>query len=117
MAAGNWHITIEQGADWKRDIQVNKDGAAWPFTDYTIRMQVRQQVSSDTILVELTTENDRITITDAAAGEFSLALSAAETAALAWTTPGRHDLELIDPDDEVTRLLQGKATLSLEVTR
>jgi hypothetical protein len=65
-------------------------------------------------VIDLTTENDRIVITELE-GKVELVISAADTAALSFAS-GVYDLELVN-GSEVTRFCGGKVKLSREVTR
>lgn len=85
------------------------------LTGYTARMQVRQSVGSEQILLELTTEDGGIAI-DAATGTITLQVSATDSAAFTWRA-GVYDLELIDTGGAVTRLASGAVTVCPEVTR
>lgn len=76
------------------------------------RMQIREQVGG-AVLLELTTENDGLAISGP--GTITRTLSAAQTAALAWTE-AVYDLEVHYPDGTVQRYLQGAVTVSREVT-
>jgi hypothetical protein len=78
-------------------------------------MQVRATLEAATALIELTTANGRIAL-GGAAGTITLSISATDTEAL---TSGRavYDLELVSGSGIVTRLLQGVATISRNVTR
>lgn len=115
MPAGKLDLTIEQGATF-RHVLYWTDAADQPInlTGYTARMHIRDTVSSTTPLLQLTTENGRITIVGAE-GKVTLFVTAADTAALTWIT-GVYDLELVN-GSEVTRLVQGKIRVSKEVTR
>jgi len=77
-------------------------------------MQAREYVESDTVLIELTTENGGISI-NGPLGTVTLNLSATDTAAIEWDV-ARYDLELID-GATVYRPLTGKLKVSPEVTR
>ena len=116
MPAGSYDILIEQGATFIRDI-VWKDSMGVPVdvTGYTARMQLRAQKSSTEILLSLTTENGCITMgsTD---GKVHLEIPA-ETTATYSARRAVYDLEMIDPEGIVTRLLEGGVELSMEVTR
>ncbi len=107
---------LNQGATYSKQF-VWKDGSGTPvnLTSYTARMQVRQSVSAPDVLLELTTENGRISL-GGALGTINLTLTAAVTAPIAWRR-GRYDLELIAPDGAVTRFLEGQVVVSREVTR
>ena len=115
MAATTYDITIEQGATFSQLITYKESGVAINLTGYTARMQVRSTLESATSVVELTTANSRIAL-GGAAGTITLTISATDTASL---TAGRgvYDLELVSGSGIVTRLLQGVATISRNVTR
>jgi tRNA threonylcarbamoyladenosine modification (KEOPS) complex Pcc1 subunit len=115
MAATTYDILIEQGATYSQSITYKDNGVAVNLTGYTARMQVRATLESASTLVELTTANSRIAL-GGTAGTISLTISATDTAAL---TAGRgvYDLELVSGSGIVTRLLQGVATISRNVTR
>jgi hypothetical protein len=116
MAAANYNFEIEQGATLLKPI-VWKDsvGAAVNLTGYTAKMQVRQNASSDEILLELSSANNKIAITSLT-GTITLIFSAATTAAIDWKR-GKYDLELTSADGTVTRLIEGEITVSREITR
>lgn len=82
------------------------------LTGATARMQIRAQLGG-AVLLELTTENGALAITGL--GTITRTLSAAQTAALAWTE-AVYDLEVQYPDGTVQRYLQGAVTVSREVT-
>ena len=114
MSAGSYNITCEQGATFSRTLTVkDSNGAARNLSSYTARMQVRRRVSDTTTLIELTTENGRITLNEN--GEISLSLSASLTSSI--TDDGVYDLEIIASDGTVERVIEGSFTLSREVTR
>jgi hypothetical protein len=116
MPAGKHDIYIEQGATWSLPlVWKTAEGVAIDVTGYTARMHMRKKVTDAEIVMELTTENNRITL-GGAAGTINLAITAADTETL--TGSGVYDLEMIAPDlITVTRLLEGKYALSVEVTR
>jgi hypothetical protein len=115
MAATTYDILIEQGATFSQLVTYKDNGVAVNLTGYTARMQVRATLESASTLVELTTANSRIAL-GGTAGTITLTISATDTAAL---TSGRgvYDLELVSGSGIVTRLLQGVATISRNVTR
>jgi hypothetical protein len=115
MAATTYDILIEQGATFSQVITYKDNGVAVNLTGYTARLQVRATLESASTLIELTTANGRIAL-GGAAGTITLTIAAADTAAL---TAGRgvYDLELVSGSGIVTRLLQGVATISRNVTR
>lgn len=81
------------------------------LTGCTARMFIRD--AGACLLLELTTENDRLVI--AAPGRLIITLTAEETAAITWTH-GRYDLELTMSNGDVTRWAEGEVVVSREVT-
>jgi hypothetical protein len=115
MAATTYDLLIEQGATFGQVITYKDNGVAVNLQGYTARMQVRSTLEAATALIELTTANGRIAL-GGTAGTITLSISATDTEAL---TSGRgvYDLELVSGSGIVTRLLQGVATISRNVTR
>ncbi len=85
------------------------------LTGCAARMQIRSEVESPTVLLELSTTNGRIAL-GGAAGTATLTLDAATTAALDWDS-GVWDLEITHPGGDVSRMAEGTASVSPEVTR
>jgi len=115
-AVASSDLTISQGATYIQVINW-KTGSPAAFvntTGYSARMQLRTSYSAAAATLELTTANGRISLTNA--GVITLSLTATETAAL---TAGRYvyDLEMVSAGGQVTRLLEGIATVTPEVTR
>lgn len=113
----SYNLEIQQGATlslvatWK-----DSAGTAVNLGGYSARMNVRETYSSATAILTLTTENGGITL-GGAAGTITLAATATATAALTAPFSGVYDLELVSGAGVVTRLLEGVATVSPEVTR
>ena len=78
-------------------------------------MQIRPELKSATVLVELNTTSGGITL-GGVAGTVDLYLSDEDTADFSWTS-GVWDLEITHPSGEVTRLAYGTVSVSPEVTR
>lgn len=116
MSAAIYNFEIEQGTSLIKSV-VWKDSNGVPIvmTGYTARMQIRETIDSDDILLELSTTNSKIVLTPAQ-GKITLEFDPDDTSGAYWTR-GRYDLEVISADGFVTRLLKGKVTLSKEVTR
>ncbi len=91
------------------------DFAPIDLTGCTARMQVRADVESPLVLIELSTLNGRIVL-GGAAGTVDLGIAATDTAAMAWTS-GVWDLEITHPGGDVSRLAEGSISVSPEVTR
>lgn len=119
MPAHKVPLKIEQGATFDRTYtwKVGIADTAVPvdLTGCTARAQIRPEITSAVVLLDLTTENARITL-GGAAGTIGIFLSAADTAALDWDS-GVYDLEIEFPDGRVVRRMAGPVSVSPEVTR
>lgn len=114
--AATVNLVIEQGADFSHIVGLtNSDGSVFDLTGYDARMQIRSSVATITTLYELTVSNGRIELNELA-GQLRLNIPNAVTTAMTWRS-GVYDLEIISGAGLVTRIMQGNATLSLEVTR
>lgn len=115
MAAGLYDITIEQGATFQMSLTwKDSTGAAVNITGYTARMQVRENYEAESTLVSLTSSGGDIVL-GGALGTIAITIGASATQLL-QLDEAVYDLELVN-GATVTRLLQGKATVSREVTR
>lgn len=113
--AGTYNIIADQGATFGRTITwKDANGVVIDLTSYTARMQVRSIVSSDTVVLELTTENGRITL-GGVLGTITLTVAASDMDDVEGGSYA-YDLELIN-GSVVTRLLMGSFTVRAEVTR
>jgi hypothetical protein len=116
--AALYNIVADQGSTFSR-IVYYKDPAKKPikFGGYTARMQVRPEIDSQTILLELTTENGRISLGDT---DGSILLYIDDTV-METIEEGiyAYDLELVAPSSDVFvyKILQGNFAVRSEVTR
>jgi len=85
-----------------------------PLSGYTARMQIRSSLTSTAVIQELTTANSGIAI-DTTYSTITLLLTAAQTAALTFTT-AVYSLELVS-GVEVIPFCTGTLTLVQEITR
>jgi hypothetical protein len=126
MLAGKYNIFIEQGTTFYRLIDVMEPNILDPttfepfdLTGYTARMQIRRTIDSPTAMLSLTSptvNGNGITMRDGVVNALSINITDAMTSSL--TSSGVYDLEIIKTaTGDVSRLLQGTMTLSLEVTR
>lgn len=133
MIAGVYNIVCQQGAVLNLLIQVEQPdlaadptGATYePFDlrGHTARMQVRRTLESPTVLANLTTENGGLIINPDSVEPFpgteynnlQIYMTSAATAAL--TSSGVYDIEIINEDGYVSRLLKGEFKFDYEVTR
>lgn len=121
LASGSkFDLVMVQGATFEKSFEY-KDSAkvSINLTGYTARLQVRSDTDSSTTLIELTTENGRITLNDPTTGVISLYISAVDTAALTFNT-GVYDLELqhvASGRTIVENIVYGNVSLRKNVTR
>lgn len=112
MAAGKYDLTIDQGSSFALDMTVQEDNTAKNLTGYSVRAQLRPTQTSSTL-----TANFTGSVVNATAGTIQISLSATDTAAI---SPGKYfyDVEIYTASDAiVTRLIQGSAVVTPEVTR
>ena len=109
--AGFAELTLEQGASFTTTVTVNgSDGSPTNLTSYTAAAQLRKSYYSSTA------NSFTVTVSNAANGELTMAMSAANTANL---TPGRavYDLLITSPTNVKTRVVEGIVTILPSVTR
>ena len=112
MAAGTYDIIIDQGSDFALQVQVEQEGSYVDLSTHSARAQLRPTPTSNTLTASFT-----CTIPDAANGKIKMTLSYADTANIA---AGKYyyDLEVENTySNTVSRLLQGVARVTPEVTR
>ena len=110
-------LTILQGSTFRKRWTWKPGGVPMDFTGCKARMQVRAEIDSTAVLLELTTENGGIVL-GAEPGAIDLYIKATDTAVITWES-GVFDLEVqyAAGPDEVDRLIYGTVTVSREVTR
>jgi hypothetical protein len=92
-------------------------GVPVDLTGCTARMQVRADVDSPDVLLDLTTENGGI-ILGGAAGTIDLWVGATDTTAITWDGGvWALDIQYATGPDDVDRLIEGSISVSPEVPR
>ncbi len=112
MAAGTYDIVIDQGSDFSIEIAISQDGEATAIATHSARAQLRPSPTSTTKTADFT-----CAISDAAGGKLTMSLSNATSSGI---PAGKYyyDIELVNTSTNVvTRLLQGVARVTPEVTR
>lgn len=106
-------ITIPQGTTWSLDLVYKRGDAPVNLTGASARMQLRTSYDAPTAAISLT-HTSGITL-GGTAGTIEVSLTDVQTSAL---PAGRYvyDLELV-LNNEVTRLIEGVAVCTPEVTR
>lgn len=116
MTAARYDLTIDQGSDFSLELTVKDSGSAKNLTNWSARSQLRSTKESAS-----------------AAASFSAAVTSVSEGKLTMSLPHHvsddltsglyyYDLELVQNGDsgstiQVSRLIQGTATLRREVTR
>lgn len=108
-------LIIQQGADFSHVVSIqNSDGTVFVLSGYSAKMQIRPAVGNNTILLELSTTNGRISI-NGLAGQLTLTLPNTLTAAMTWRS-AVYDLEITSALSLIARVMEGSITLSPEIT-
>ena len=116
MAAAQYDLIIEQGADFSKSLILkNPDGSVKDLINHTARMQIRRYVFDETVLLEASTVNGKI-ILNTVTGTVTIKFTNTDTASLTGKA-GVYDLELINSLGEVNRLIKGSVLIDPEVTR
>lgn len=121
---GRYNLKIYQYDTFDPELDFkNADGTAQNLNGLTARMQIREEIDSPTVILELSTDNGRIIIPNDASGTVQFNLPAETTADLptyndvaVWV----YDLKLIDvvaSPEKVIRAVQGVVTVIPSVTR
>lgn len=115
--SGKVDLVIEKGATYRKLFQL-KDKSKVPIdlTGYIGRMHIRTSAASSTILLELTTENGRMTITPLE-GKVELYISKTDTTAITTKGNAVYDLELESSGGEVLKMIRGTISFIEEITR
>lgn len=115
MAAVKHRLKIDQGSTLRKSFTWKAGKEPVDLTGFSARMQIRETIESEEVIADLTSENGGIIIGDEP-GQFTLYISAEDTAAFSFES-AVYDVELVAADGDVTRILAGDVSLSLEVTR
>ncbi|GII83305.1 hypothetical protein Ssi03_12950 [Sphaerisporangium siamense] len=111
--AGTYRFKMDQGSTVRRPLRWLRNGEPMDLTGATARMEIRT-AAGGALLHRLDTTNGGITL-GGTAGTILIYIPAAVSSA--WTVlQGVYDLEVVFPNEDVTRLLQGNFSVSAEVT-
>ena len=113
--AVQYNVEIDQGADWFLNVTYEQPaGTPVNITGYTSALQLRSLPTDTTAVLSLSTGSG-ITITGVS-GLVAVHATAAQTRAIDEGVY-YYDLEITSQSGIVTRLVQGQAYVSAEVTR
>lgn len=112
MTAAVYNLVIDQGSDFGVQLALTEDGSVKDLTGYSARAQLRSKKASVDKAADFT-----CTVTNPTGGLVTMSLGNTITSSLAAGIY-YYDLELFTASDAiVTRLIEGQATITQEVTR
>jgi hypothetical protein len=116
MAASLDLPDIDKGATYRHTLfWKNKLKAPIDLTSVSARMQVRDDVDSPIVRLDLRTVNGGLVI-DPLIGRIDIYISSDDTASL-YGYGGVYDMELVFPTGDIVRLIEGSINFIPEVTR
>jgi hypothetical protein len=114
MTPGKYNLICPQGSTLQTELIYSVECDPVNLFGYSARMQVREKHTSKKVILDLTTENLRISLGEE--GQISLFISSEDTSFL-HPKEYVYDLELISPSEYVSRIIEGKFIVTPEVTR
>ena len=122
MSAATTNLIIDQGTTWEIIFTYkDSDGVAIPLNNYTAALQLRTSYDAPTAALSLTSAvNGGIVL--GSNGTISVTATPTQTGATPENLPAGeyvYDLEITSPapTSKVTRLVQGRITVTPQVTR
>lgn len=117
MASAEYNFTLNQGSN-KPKVFILKDGngVPIPLVGHRLRMHVRANLASNTILWDASTTNGKIT-TIPLEGRFEVDFHAAGGKITFPWLKAVYDIEWVSPAGEIDRLLHGTISIAREITR
>ena len=111
MAAGTFNFTIEQGTTFNRVLTLQENGSAMNLSGYSVASQIRSTHDSSSVAGTIS-----CTISNASSGQITLTMTNSTTSGIEEGIYV-YDIEITSGAGSVTRILEGKVTVSPEVTR
>ena len=111
MAAGTYNFTIEQGATFTRLLTLKENASVMNLTGYSAASQMRQSHDTSTVAGTISSS-----ISNASGGQITLSMTASSTGAIEEGIYV-YDIEITAASGAVTRILQGRITVTPQVTR
>jgi len=122
VVANQYNIVVEQGSTFTLSITYkDSEGDPIDLTNFTARMDIRQTYTTEAALVELDSSDGGTGNTSGIAlggldGTITVVISSSATSGLTAPSTNVYDLELRDTVGAITRILEGKATVSPNAT-
>jgi hypothetical protein len=114
MIPGKYNMVCPQGSTFIQSMRYLLDEQEVDLTTYSAKMQVREKHISPTAIIDMSSDNNLITLTSS--GTITLTISDTVTETFA-PKEYVYDLELINPQGQTTRILEGFFLVTPEVTR
>jgi hypothetical protein len=110
------NIKIPQGTTYRHEYNyVDSDGVVIPLTGYSARCQFRDEIATVANFYDATSAGGELVIDEPNGQVVLLVSAAASTAFIVYK--GFYDIEVVAPNGDVARIVQGKVTIDPEVTR
>jgi hypothetical protein len=103
--------TYRKGFQWK----IQSTNAPMNLVGCSIKMQVKACRGDTAVLLECSTSNGKILLTDAINGKWQITLSPSDTAALTFTK-AVYDLDITFPSTDVFTPIEGVISCTSQVT-
>lgn len=112
MPAATYDLLLEQGSTYEQTITLRHiDQNPIDLTGWTLAGEIRRSHRSDAVILVFTVD-----IPSPETGQSIFSLTPAQTRSLA-VSGGVYDIEATNPSGKTFRILQGKVTVTPEVTR
>lgn len=115
MTPGKYNFICPQGATFSQELTWKIDENPVNLSGYSARMQVREKHSSDTKILDLSSQDGDITL-GGSDGTILIEIPANDTESII-AKEYVYDIELISSSSIVTRIIEGKFIVTPEVTR
>lgn len=115
MTAFKYNIKLDQGATNREKFTWKDESGPIDLTGCSAKSQVRENIVSEQVLVELSTIDNTIVL-GGALGTVELIFLPAHTEGVSWRS-GVYDVEVTLSNGDIRRLVGGSISLSPEVTR
>ena len=123
MIAGIYNLFVEQGATFARLVEIEYPDPTdvtiflpYDLSGFSASMQIRRTIDSPSSQIFLTSSNGGIEMQpNGVENSMRIKMSPQQTSTL--TSDGVYDIEIEDGGGNISRVLRGSVTLSLEVTR
>jgi hypothetical protein len=112
MTAVKYDFLIEQGSDWKWDLEFP---SSLSLIDTTCRMKIKNSKTDSTSILSMAT-TDTTPYLSVVGQLLSCSVPHTVTSSFTFST-ALYDLELLDSTNTVTRVMEGEVSLSTEVTK